>query len=153
MVALLVVINTMDNKVNFEDKKSLVSSQPCFKVLNDEDVSELTELFVEVSYMAGEVIVTEGEIIDSVFLIVSGVAEVRHVWVDNGVIRADKLANCSGQSIGLSETGFTLSGVRTATVVINRYGATALELNPIYGFVLSHFNVLKRCSNDAQNDG
>jgi CRP-like cAMP-binding protein len=136
----------MNEKMSFENKKFLVSKQLCFKVLNDEELKELTELFVETHYAAGDVIVTEGEIVDSVFIIVSGVAEVQHVWVDSGVIRADKLAELGpNQAIGLSETGiYSLSGVRTATVVA-KSDMMLLRMNvtKFNGFVLSHSNVAK----------
>ena len=136
----------MDEKVDLKYKKFLVGSQPCFKVLNEEEITELTELFVEKHYKSGDVIVTEGDIVESVFLIVSGIAEVQHVWVDNGAIRADKLAELGPeQSIGLSVTGlYSLTGRRTATVVA-KTDMVLLRLNVTVfnGFVLSHTHVAK----------
>lgn len=136
----------MDDKISVERKKALVREQTCFKVLNDHEINELIELFVEEHFSAGQVIVTEGGIVDSVFLIASGIAEVQHSWVDNGVIKVDKLADIGpDQAIGLSESGlYSLSGLRTATVIA-KTDMQLLRMNVTLfnGFVLSHSNVAK----------
>lgn len=136
----------MDEKINFEQRKLLVKKQTCFKVLNDKEITELTELFVEKQYKSGETIVTEGDTVDSVFIIASGTAEVQHAWVDNGAIKVDKLTDLGPeQAIGLSDTGlYSLSGLRTATVVA-KSDMILLRLNVTLfnGFVLSHTNVAK----------
>lgn len=136
----------MDEKVSFEHKKALIKNQACFKVLNDEEINELTELFLVTHPMAGDVIVTEGDHVESVFIIVSGTAEVLHVWVDNGIPKTDKLADLGPeQAIGLSETGlYSLSGLRTATVVAkSNMVLLCLSVALFNGFVLSHSHISK----------
>ncbi len=136
----------MEEAVSTDQKHALIKSQPCFKVLTDNEISELSELFIDKPFKAGEVVVTEGEIVDSVYLIVSGTAEVQHAWVDNGKIKIDKLADLGpGQAIGLSASGlFSLSGLRTATVIA-KTDMQLLRMNVTLfnGFVLSHSNVSK----------
>ena len=136
----------MDETVSFEHKKSLIKNQACFKVLNDEEISELTELFGVKHYMAGDVIVTEGDPVESVFIIASGTAEVLHTWIDNGVPKTDKLADLGPEkAIGLSETGlYSLSGLRTATVVAtSNMALICLNVTLFNGFVLSHSHISK----------
>lgn len=136
----------MDKKISEEQKKSLIGSQACFKILNDEDLNELCTLFNEVTYKKGEVIVIEGDIVDSVFLIISGTAEVQNVYVENNVIKSDKLAELGpNQSIGLSETGlYSLTGRRTATVIAKTdMVMLRMSVTLFNGFVLSHSNVSK----------
>lgn len=100
-------------------KKALVKNQKCFSKLTETEVEVLADLLVEKHIPSGEIIVTQGEPVDSVYFIVKGTADVRHISVENNHQVFKSLAKLSdGQSIGLSETGFySLSGVRTATVV------------------------------------
>lgn len=147
--------DSMDEMMSLEQKKSLVGNQACFKVLNDEEITELTELFTVVTFKTGDVIVTEGEIVNSVFIIVSGTAQVQHAWVDNGVIRVDKLADLGPErAIGLSETGlYSLSGLRTATVIAKTdMVLLRLSVTLFNGFVLSHSNVSRALRAAAMNE-
>lgn len=100
-------------------KKSLIKNQTCFSKLTDAETNVLAELLVEKHCSKGETIVKQGEPVDSVYFIVQGTADVRHVSIENDVEVFQSLAKLhDGQSIGLSETGFySLSGIRTATVV------------------------------------
>lgn len=100
-------------------KKVLVKKQACFSKLSEKEVEVLSELLVEKQYPAGSVIVTQGDPVDSVYFIVSGTADVRHVSFENNKEVVESLAKLrDGQSIGLSETGFySLTGLRTATVI------------------------------------
>jgi CRP-like cAMP-binding protein len=79
----------------------------------------LSELLVEEHVSNGQIIVTQGDTVDSVYFIVDGNADVRNVTIQNNTPVFESLATLGpGQSIGLSETGFySLSGIRTATVV------------------------------------
>ena len=146
----------MDEKLDLDVKKSIVMSSACFKVLNDDEITELAELLVEEHFKAGEVVVTKGDTVKSVFFIVSGTAEVQNTSVDNGVTRADKLAELGPtDTIGLSETGlFSLSGRRTATVVA-KTDMILLRLNVLVfnGFVLSHSHVYRTLNALAEVPG
>lgn len=109
----------MEEIVSLELKKEYVRKQKVFSQLNAEEVDMLAPLLIEKHLPAGTTIVTEGDRVDSVFLIVKGDAEVRHVSMKDHVPQIQPLATLhEGAAIGLSETGFySLSGVRTATVV------------------------------------
>lgn len=134
----------MDEELNLEVKKSFVKSCACFKVLNDNEITELAELLVETQVKAGEVIVTKGDIVKSVFIIVAGTAEVQSTSVDNGITRIEKLAELGPkETIGLSQTGlYSLSGRRTATVVAKTdMTLLRLKITVFNGFVLSHSHV------------
>lgn len=125
-------------------KKELISKQPLFAQLTDEEMDVLLTLFVEKKVKAGETIVTEGDTVDSVFLIVNGMADVRHVSIQNEQLKVDSIATLdAGASIGLNETGFySLSGRRTATVVaLTDMILLELSVAAFHGFALSYSHV------------
>lgn len=109
----------MTDSVSKDMTKMLIKKQACFNAFTDQEVSELATLFTEEHVKAGETIVKEGDEVDSVFLIVSGNADVRHVTYENQVPKSQSVATLGPDSaIGLSDTGFySLTGKRTATVV------------------------------------
>lgn len=105
---------------------------------------------------AGELIVKEGEPVDSVFLIVSGDADVRHVTLtDNGTrTNIESIATLKpGDAIGLAETGFySISGRRTATVVANTDMVLfQLSVAAFRGFALAYPRVSAVMRKQAEN--
>jgi CRP-like cAMP-binding protein len=108
----------MVDTINTDVKKAFIKKQTFFSQFTEEEIDMLTTLFHEKTITAGTIIVTEGDPVDSVYLIVSGKAEVQHVTMKDRVRQIETLATLTdGASIGLSATGFySLSGVRTATV-------------------------------------
>ena len=108
-----------DQKSDIALKAQHVRNQPCFSDLTSEEIDQVTELLQEIHVKAGETIVKEGEPVDSVYLIVEGQADVRHITIQDGQPQIQSLAVLQhGMSIGLNETGFySISGIRTATVV------------------------------------
>ena len=125
-------------------KKSLIKKQACFSKLTEEETQVLSGLLIERQYAAGETIVVEGDPVDSVYFIVKGAADVRHVYVENNETVFKSLAQLSdNQSIGLSETGFySLSGVRTATVVaLTDMITLRLSVAAFNGFALAYHHV------------
>jgi CRP-like cAMP-binding protein len=104
--------------VDIETKIILVKSQPLFKSLFDSEILELAELFTEKTLMPGENIVAKGDPVDSIYLIVSGKAEVLDSYVEDNQIKWRVVAALgANDAIGLSEVGlYSLSGKRTATV-------------------------------------
>lgn len=132
------------NEHEAEIKLSLVKNQTCFSKLTEKEAIVLSELLVAVPFHANDVIVTQGEPVDSVYFIVSGTADVRYVSVENHKEVFKSVAKLSdGQSIGLSETGFySLSGVRTATVVAETDLQTyKLSVAAFNGFALAYPHV------------
>lgn len=140
--------NYKDEKVtgvlSIDIKKELISRQPLFAQLTDDEMDVLLTLFVEKKVKAGETIVTEGDNVESVFLIVNGMADVRHVSIQDAKLKIDSVATLdAGASIGLNETGFySLSGRRTATVVaITDMILLELSVAAFHGFALSYSHV------------
>jgi len=140
--------NYRDEKItgtlSLQTKKELIKKQPLFSLLTDEELDVLVTLFVEKKIKPGDTIVTEGDPVDNVFLIVNGTADVRHAFVENNEIKITSLASLGpGAAIGLNETGFySLSGRRTATVVADT-DMMLLELSvpAFHGFALSYPHV------------
>jgi CRP-like cAMP-binding protein len=139
----------MDDSIDLQAKKAYIKKQPCFTPLTDQELDILATLFVEKPMRSGETVVTKGESVDSVYLIVSGTVEVRDVIVENGKIVTPKLAVLGpNEAIGLNEAGFySLSGIRTATVVaLTDVVLLRLSVTAFHGFALaySHVNEIMR---------
>jgi len=146
----------MDDVIDLEFRKSLVKKQTCFSRLRENEIEELADLFVEKRFSAGERIVTEGDLVDSVFLIIDGEADVRRYRVENGELKYTSLAKLGpGESIGLSETGFySLSGRRTATVVaLTDMTTICLSVAKFNGFALSNAHVSEVMNKSARSSG
>ena len=135
----------MDNLTDLAMKKSFIRKQGCFKPLTDRESEELAALLVDVHFKAGETIVHEGDPVDSVYLIIDGSADVRHVIIrNNGEPYSNSIAKLnSGDSIGLNETGFySLTGLRTATVVsLTDMNLLRLNIAEFHGFALANAHV------------
>lgn len=134
----------MADPLDLIEKKSIIKKQQCFTPLTDEETGILADLLSEVHFKPGDTIVTEGDPVDSIYLIVSGTAEVRHVYVEDKVVKFTPLATLGeGAAIGLNETGlYSLSGVRTATVVaITDMVALCLSVAAFHGFALAYTHV------------
>lgn len=145
---------SMAESVSLSFKKNLVKQQACFAQLKDDELEVLASLFVEKLYKAGETIVTEGDPVDSVYLIVRGTAEVRHLSVKNNMIHIEPIATLKpNEAIGLNEVGFySLSGLRTATVVaVTDIVLLRLSVAAFNGFALenSHVNKVMRQNAEA----
>lgn len=143
----------MDETISLDTKKEFVQRQTCFSKLTDEENEKLAALLVEKHVAAGETIVTEGDSVDSAYLIVSGSADVRHLYIKDDELKTDSVATLhAGQAIGLNDTGFySLSGIRTATVVaITDMVLLRLSIAEFHGFSLmySHVNEVMRQNAD-----
>lgn len=133
-----------EKSVDLSLQIQLIKKQPVFSQLTDEEIEELASLFVEVNVSAGDVIVNEGDPVDSIYLIANGTVDVRHVSITNGEAVVTSVAILSfGDSIGLNETGFySISGKRTATVVaLTDMQLFRLSVAAFHGFALSHTHV------------
>ncbi len=130
-------------------KKLLINKQACFSPLSKDENDVLATLFVEVRIAAGETIVKEGDPVDSVYLIVKGSADVRHITLKDHVPQIQSLATLGPEdAIGLNEAGFySISGIRTATVVATTdMILLRLSVAAFHGFALtySHVNEVMR---------
>ncbi|OGT38027.1 MAG: hypothetical protein A3F11_03400 [Gammaproteobacteria bacterium RIFCSPHIGHO2_12_FULL_37_14] len=134
----------MENSVDSAYKTSLIKKQACFSQLTDQEIEELASLFIEKHIPTGETIVTQGDSVDSVYLIVSGSADVRLLSIKDNAIHSESVATLGPErAIGLNETGFySLSGLRTATVIaLSDMTLLRLSVAAFHGFALSHSHV------------
>lgn len=97
--------------VSLEQKKDLIGKYPIFSYLPPEELEKLARLFVEKIIPKDNAIVKEHELVDSIFIIVQGTAEVRE--------NEQPIATLAeGETIGLSATSFfSETGKRTASVI------------------------------------
>src|SRR5579871_2634272 len=130
------MVVTMDTlRLSEEDREALIAHYPLFSLLIPEDIKVLSNLMYEIYVPAGLQIVNEGDVVDSVYLIAGGLAEVtRHpisTSTKNDIIVA-KLSK--GEAIGFSESSFfSKTGIRTGTV-------TALSSTLLLGIGIDSFN-------------
>ncbi len=130
--------------IGMEIKRSFIRKQSVFSQLREDEVDVLASLLLEKHFAPGEIIVAEGESVDSVYFIVEGKADVQHISIQNGEVHVESVAILDeGASIGLNETGFySLSGVRTATVCARTPLVTLrLSVAAFHGFALSNSHV------------
>ena len=134
----------MGEPVDFDNKKELIKHQPVFSQLTDGEIDVLADLLIEIYCEPGNVIVKQGDPVDSVYLIVSGTCDVNITTYPNNLPETKKVAVLGPkEAIGLSETGFySLSGIRTATVIANSE-MVLLKLNvaAFHGFALAYSHV------------
>ena len=134
----------MEKANNLSGIIQLIKKQPIFVQLTDQEAEELASLFIEQHVVPDEMIVKEGDPVDSIYLIGRGTADVRVVTYPDNQPKVNSVAILStGDTIGLNETGFySLSGKRTATVVaMTDMQVFRLSVAAFHGFSLSHTHV------------
>lgn len=134
----------MSELVDMDIKRSFIKKQACFTQLTEEEIDILASLLNEKEFAPNDTIVVEGNPVDSVYFIVSGTADVRHISIQDGQEKINSVATLgAGFAIGLNETGFySLSGVRTATVVaLTDMVTLRLSVAAFHGFSLSNSHV------------
>ncbi len=143
----------MDESIDFDHKKAAVKQQSCFVPLSEVETTELANLLVEKHFSKGDVIVVEGDLVDSVFLIIQGQADVRVTTIKDRVKQVKSVATLTvGSAIGLNESGFySLTGKRTATVVaLTDMVVLRLSVAKFHGLALAypHVNEVMRKSGE-----
>lgn len=130
--------------IDFNAQKELVKKQGCFSKLSDSELAELTGLFKQKKFKKDEIIVNEGDPVDSVYLIIKGTADVKNLKLKDNTTYFESVAILGpGQSVGLNETGFySISGRRTATVVaLTDMETLVLNIAAFHGFALAYPHV------------
>lgn len=100
-------------------REKIVANYPFFILLSNEDIRELAALLEEKKIAPGTVIVKEGDPIDYIYLIASGVAhvtkEIKKIDEKSSTLELSLIHE--GGAIGMSEDGFfAIDGKRSATV-------------------------------------
>ncbi|MBA3661995.1 MAG: cyclic nucleotide-binding domain-containing protein [Gammaproteobacteria bacterium] len=142
----------MEN-IDLKQKLALLRKQSVFSQLSDKENEELASLLKEKHFEAGETVVNEGELVDSVYLIVQGKADVRHIRIQDGQPVITSVAKLKeNDAIGLNESGFySISGVRTASVIAETHLVLLfLSVASFHGFALMHQHVNEIMRRNAQ---
>ncbi len=107
-----------EQTLSLQERESLILNYPLFCLLQPQEVSDLATAFNEVLVNEGDTITQQDTVVDSIFLIADGQAQVeRTISTVEGtqVIPVAKLKK--GDAIGLSEKGlYSQVGTRTARV-------------------------------------
>lgn len=133
--------------LDIAQRQALITALPCFSGLSSEESAELAILMIEVKYAPHEKIVIEDELVDSVYIIVNGQAEVtRDQKIKTKITHAEKHKTIPvaiigpGETIGLNDTGFfSETGKRTATVTaFFEVHVLKLDLKNMHVFFANH---------------
>lgn len=136
--------------IDFPERQRLLASLPCFNTFSPNELADLISRMSEIRYAKGEVIVTQDTVVDSVFIIVEGAAEInRNIIKIRKITKKKKIMNIpvaileKGEAIGLNDTGFYSStGLRTANVIaLTDILLLKLELTSLQDFFKIHPNL------------
>jgi CRP-like cAMP-binding protein len=105
------------NTLSLDERKLILSKPPLFQLLDSEELHELATLTEDRAFDAGTYIVKKGDIIDSVYIIISGVAVVtKTIPNEQRIVTIATLKDFD--SIGLNAVGFfSESGIRSNDVI------------------------------------
>jgi CRP-like cAMP-binding protein len=131
------------NSISIAERRALLVELPIFSMYSRDESQELVKLFVELDYQPGTKIVTEDDLIDCVYIIVSGQAEVTHKVIVKKKLKKPKIEEVPiavldpGDTIGLANTGFySTTGKRTASVMaITEMKCLALDIKTLHQFL------------------
>ncbi len=102
--------------IELSTRKELIRHHPYFSSLNEAGIDELAKCCIEKHCGPNEIIIAEGDIVDAVYIIAKGEAE-----IDVRVNLNENIPQCllrAGDAIGLSHEGFfSQTGLRTATLI------------------------------------
>jgi CRP-like cAMP-binding protein/Zn-dependent protease len=122
-----------------EQIKKLIQSHPVFRSLKPEEIDELASRTQAVQYFINQIIVSKGDLIDSVYIIATGNVEVKSPEDPK-----QPLAILStGEAIGLSSMGFySQTGERTATVTAKtNVELLRISLKDLHEFIKTHSSI------------
>lgn len=101
---------TAGSMIDIEKRQQLIGDVPCFFHLAPDEALELASHMQEIHCAKTHTIVKQGDIIDCIYIISEGVAEI--IVQDTLIATLER-----GEAIGLTATGFfSKDGIRTATV-------------------------------------
>jgi CRP-like cAMP-binding protein len=120
---------------------SLLATHPLFRNSPKNERQQLAGLFTTELFQSGDILVAEGSIVDSIYFIISGRAEVKKFVLSNGKNEMQPIAVLSsGDSIGLTDKGiFSSTGARTATIIaLEKVVAIKLDIKQFHDFLATH---------------
>src|SRR3990167_5171945 len=131
----------MADTISVESKIEYIKKQKCFTKLSDSEIEVLATLLQIKTFVPGDAIVKEGDRVDSIYIIVSGTADVLREHLENHIKTMLKLTTLKpGDAVGLGDEGFfSLTGLRTATVIATENVLTLkLSVTIFRGFALAY---------------
>lgn len=119
--------------VNTSEKKKLLLQHPFFSQLSTAEIDEFANLSYEKTFNPGDIIVSEGQIVDAFYLIAKGKIEVAHKETPDIILR-------KGEAIGLNRFDFfSDTGLRTATLTaLSEAVLIGWDLETFYVFLQKH---------------
>lgn len=131
----------LEAPVSLTARLQFIKALPCFAAFTEAQAAELASLMHEVYFQPNQPIVIEEAMVDTVFIIVQGKAEVVRDIVKHRRHYPTPIALLSeGETIGLNEVGFFSStGYRTASVIaLTELQCLRLAVQDLYDFLQRH---------------
>ena len=140
------------NMITLTQQQKFLHKFPCFTKLSTAEIGELSKLAEEVIYDVDTPITTQGEIVDSVYLIVEGTAEVFYEVKPGENSQRQLVAVLrQGEAIGLDDFGlYSKTGLRTASVIpTTKVILLRFPLTSFMQFFLEHSELNENISKTA----
>lgn len=134
------------DKTHLTEAGRLIKNFPCFASLTDAQAEELHSVMQKITVKPNEVIVKENDLVDSIYIILQGEAEVTRIAKAKKFTKRTASVPVAvlgyGEGIGLNDTGFySTTGKRTATVTaLSAMLLLRLDIKDLYYF-LKKFNL------------
>lgn len=128
--------------IELSNRKELIRHHPYFSPLNEKEIEELLDVSFEKSFHPDEIIIKQGDIVDSVYLILQGDIE-----IDLKIDQINNIPQCllhAGDAIGLTNEGFfSQTGLRTATLKsLSKVVLIGWSIDIFNNFLKNHPNFL-----------
>lgn len=123
-----------------EDYFKLLKQQPIFSLWSQDLISQFIPLLKPLSFTAGEIIVHEGDVIDAIYFIVEGKAEVSRHEAKDPTKQLILATFQTGDNIGLNDTSlYSTTGVRSATVIaLTDIMVLTINIDYLHEFLAQH---------------
>ena len=150
----IVTTDSHRDTLDLTQRQSLLSNHPFFMRLNPSDLVELVRNMNEIQYEPGDPIVKEGDLVDAIYVIAEGTAEVSKRETSKYGVKKIFIATLThGEIIGLSEKGFFApEGARTADVTaVSKMVALRLRVTDLSQFLRAHPQFTSDTQHAAEN--
>jgi putative peptide zinc metalloprotease protein len=134
-----------DSIVSLSAPAAYIKALPCFSMLTQAEAEALATHCTPQQFEINQTIVVEDDLVDKVYIITEGHAEVAHL-VSKKKLGKERLITMplaiigDGDAIGLNDTGFfSDTGRRTATVIaVSPVSVLAIDLKSLHQFLQEH---------------